>query len=205
MKIKFNTNGNQLGVVKAIVETLNVNLCDAKEIADKGEVEVSDPQLYRNLYTRIDMAGGRILKEPSVENVVLPKPNNNIVNLVKMATEEKGINDVYVTSNIACEIVLVSKIGVTERLHQVISTVCVKELKNIQKHIRLVSGFTTEKNGNSAVSVLAIRVPDKHNTIEDIMVLGTIVRMIHECILDKLSSDFTLDNIEKDLKPFYDE
>lgn len=143
--------------------------------------------------------------EKTVEEVVLPKGVNDIVNLVKMATNTEKVNDVYVTSNVACEIVLVSKIGVTERLHQVISTVCVKELKNIQKHIRLVSGFTTEKNGNSAVSVLAIRVPDKHNTIEDIMVLGTIVRMIHECILDKLSSDFTLDNIEKDLKPFYDE
>lgn len=204
MKIKFNTNGNQLQVVKAIVETLKVSLHDAKEIADKGEVEVSDPQLYRDLYTRIDMAGGRILKEPSVEDVVLPKPISNIVDLIKATNAEK-INDVYVTSNVALEITLISKIGVTERLHQVISTVCVKELKNIQKHIRLVSGFTTEKNGNSAVSVLAIRVPDKHNTIEDTMVLGTIVRMIHECILDKLSSDFTLDNIEKDLKPFYDE
>ncbi len=143
--------------------------------------------------------------EKTVEEVVLPKGVNDIVNLVKMATNTEKVNDVYVTSNVACEVMLVSKIGVTERLHQVISTVCVKELKNIQKHIRLVSGFTTEKNGNSAVSVLAIRVPDKHNTIEDIMVLGTIVRMIHECILDKLSSDFTLDNIEKDLKPFYDE
>lgn len=143
--------------------------------------------------------------EKTVEEVVLPKGVNDIVNLVKMATNTEKVNDVYVTSNVACEIVLVSKIGVTERLHQVISTVCAKELKNIQKHIRLVSGFTTEKNGNSAVSVLAIRVPDKHNTIEDIMVLSTIVRMIHECILDKLSSDFTLDNIEKDLKPFYDE
>jgi hypothetical protein len=143
--------------------------------------------------------------EKTVEEVVLPKGVSDIVSLVKMATNTKKVNDVYVTSNVACEVVLISKIGVTERLHQVISTVCVKELKNIQKHIRLVSGFTTEKNGNSAVSVLAIRVPDKHNTIEDIMVLGTIVRMIHECILDKLSSDFTLDNIEKDLKPFYDE
>lgn len=143
--------------------------------------------------------------EKTVEEVVLPKGVNDIVNLVKMATNTEKVNDVYVTSNVALEITLISKIGVTERLHQVISTVCVKELKNIQKHIRLVSGFTTEKNGNSAVSVLAIRVPDKHNTIEDIMVLGTIVRMIHECILDKLSSDFTLDNIEKDLKPFYDE
>lgn len=143
--------------------------------------------------------------EKTVEEVVLPKEVNDIVNLVKMATNTEKVNDVYVTSNVALEITLISKIGVTERLHQVISTVCVKELKNIQKHIRLVSGFTTEKNGNSAVSVLAIRVPDKHNTIEDIMVLGTIVRMIHECILDKLSSDFTLDNIEKDLKPFYDE
>lgn len=143
--------------------------------------------------------------EKTVEEVVLPKQVADIVNLVKKANGEEKVNDVYVTSNVACEIVLVSKISVTERLHQVISTVCVKELKNIQKHIRLVSGFTTEKNGNNAVSVLAIRVPDKHNTIEDIMVLGTIVRMIHECILDKLSSDFTLDNIEKDLKPFYDE
>lgn len=143
--------------------------------------------------------------EKTVEEVVLPKEVSDIVNLVKTATNTEKVNDVYVTSNVACEIVLVSKIGVTERLHQVISTVCAKELKNIQKHIRLVSGFTTEKNGNSAVSVLAIRVPDKHNTIEDIMVLGTIVKMIHECILDKLSSDFTLDNIEKDLKPFYDE
>lgn len=124
---------------------------------------------------------------------------------MEKTVEEKVVNDVYVISNVACEIVLVSKIGVSERLHQLISTVCVKELKNIQKHIRLVSGFTTEKNGNSAVSVLAIRVPDKHNTVENIIVLGTFVRVIHECILDKLSSDFTLDNIEKDLKPFYDE
>ena len=120
-------------------------------------------------------------------------------------TVKEVVNDVYVTSNVACEIVLVSKIGVTERLHQLISTVCVKELKNIQKHIRLVSEFTTTKDENQAVSVLVMRVPEKHNTAEDIMALSEFVKMIHECILDKLSSDFTLDNIEKALKPFYDE
>lgn len=67
--------------------------------------------------------------EKTVEEVVLPKGVNDIVNLVKMATNTEKVNDVYVTSNVACEIVLVSKIGVTERLHQVISTVCAKELK----------------------------------------------------------------------------
>lgn len=120
-------------------------------------------------------------------------------------TVEERVNDVYVTSNVACEIVLISKIGVSERLHQLISTVCVKELKNIQKHIRLVSEFTTMKDENCAVSVLIMRVPEKHNSIEGIIVLSKIVQMIHECVLDKLSSDFTLDNIEKDLKPFDDE
>lgn len=120
-------------------------------------------------------------------------------------TVEEVVNDVYVTSNVAYEIVLVSKIGVSERLHQLISTVCIKELKNIQKHIRLVSEFTTEKDETCAVSVLKMRVPEKHNTIEGIMILSKIVQIIHECVLDKLSSDFTLDNIEKDLKPFYDE
>jgi len=124
---------------------------------------------------------------------------------MEKTVEEKVVNNVYVTSNVACETVLVSKIGVSERLHQVILTVCAKELKNVQKHIRLVSEFTTEKHENHAISVLMMRVPEKHNTTEDTMVLSEFVRMIHECILDKLSCDFTLDNIEKALKPFYDE
>lgn len=124
---------------------------------------------------------------------------------MEKTVEEKVVNDVYVTSNVACETVLVSKIGVSERLHQLISTVCAKELKNAQKHIRLISEFVTEKHEDHAVSILMMRVPENHNTTEDIMVLSTFVKMIHECILDKLSSDFTLDNIEKALKPFYDE
>ncbi len=124
---------------------------------------------------------------------------------MEKTAEEKVVNDVYVTSNVACETVLVSKIGVSEKLHQLISTVCANELKNTQKHIRLVSEFTTEKHENHAVSVLTMRIPEKHNTIADIMPLSGFVKMIHECILDKLSSDFALDDIEKALKSFYDE
>ena len=83
------------------------------------------------------------------------------------------------------------------------------ELKELQKHIRLIAGFNLiparDKSKIGPISQLAIHVPEKHNTTEEIVTLSEIITNIHETVLEAACKTMIFDNIEKDLKPFYDE
>lgn len=210
MKIKFNYGTAKLAVVKAVKEVLNLTLKEAKDVVEAGEVEVNSSVNVKELCLAITDAGGKIIQ--SVKDVVLP-PRHGVLDmflkdLLSGANKSKdSVNDTRVVVNCAQEIVIVSNISISERLYQRLVIVRADELKELQKHIRLVAGLNLVPGTDKMepTSCLAVRVPFHHNTTEEIRVLSEIARTIHETILDAASKTAVFDNIEKDLKPFYDE
>lgn len=210
MKIKFNYGTAKLQVVKAVKEVLNLSLKEAKDVVEAGEVEIDSSVDSKELCLAITDAGGEII--PSVEDVVLP-PRHGVMDmllkdLLSGANKSKdSVNDTRVVVNCAQEIVIVSNISVSERLYQRLVIIRADELKELQKHIRLVAGLNLVPGTDKMepTSCLAVRVPFHHNTTEEIKVLSDVARTIHETILDAASKTAVFDNIEKDLKPFYDD
>lgn len=210
MKIKFNPGGHKLQMVKVIKETLHLGLKEAKDAVDAGEIEIDSSVDPKELCLAITDAGGEII--PSVEDVVLP-PRRGVLDMFLkdlLSGENKSkdrVNDTRVVVNCAQEIVIVSNISISERLYQRLVIIRADELKEVQKHIRLVAGLNLVPGTDKMepTSCLAVRVPFHHNTTEEIRVLSDIARTIHETILDAASKTAVFDNIERDLKPFYDE
>lgn len=210
MKIKFNCGENKLGVVKAVKQALSLSVKEAKDAVEAGEIEVDNSVDSKELCLAITDAGGEII--PSVEDVVLP-PRHGVMDmllkdLLSGANKSKdSVNDTRVVVNCAQEIVVVSNISVSERLYQRLVIIRADELKELQKHIRLVAGLNLVPGTDKMepTSCLAVRVPFHHNTTEEIKVLSDVARTIHETILDAASKTAVFDNIEKDLKPFYDD
>lgn len=210
MKIKFNYGTAKLAVVKAVKEVLNLTLKEAKDVVEAGEIEVDNSVDSKELCLAITDAGGKIIQ--SVEDVVLP-PRHGVLDmflkdLLSGTNKRKDrVNDTRVVVNCAQEIVIVSNISISERLYQRLVIIRADELKELQKHIRLVAGLNLVPGTDKMepTSCLAVRVPFHHNTTEEIRVLSDVARTIHETILDAASKTAVFDNIEKDLKPFYDE
>lgn len=208
MKIKFNYGTAKLAVVKAVKEVLNLTLKEAKDVVEAGEVEVNSIIDTKELCLAITRAGGEIIQ--SVEDVVLPAKRDALdmflESLLSGASKDR-VNDTRVVVNCAQEIVIVSNISISERLYQRLTIIRADELKEVQKHIRLVAGLNLVPGTDKMepTSCLAVRVPFHHNTTEEIRVLSEIARTIHETILEAASKTAVFDNIEKDLKPFYDE
>ena len=208
MKIKFNCGTNKLGVVKAIKEALSLTVKGAKDAAEAGEIEVDSSIDAKELCLAITRAGGEIIQ--SVEDVVLPAKRDALdmflESLLSGASKDR-VNDTRVVVNCAQEIVIVSNISISERLYQRLVIIKADELKEVQKHIRLVAGLNLVPGTDKMepTSCLAVRVPFHHNTTEEIKVLSDVARTIHETILDAASKTAVFDNVEKDLKPFYDD
>ncbi len=153
-------------------------------------------------------------ENPTVKDVVVPEPEHLLMSLIKDITDEvingedDRINDTFVVVNCASEVCIESRISISERLYQQLQTSGKDEAKIVQQHIRLVAAFNTlpAKNKNShPASVLVLHVPENHNSTSDIDTLSEIATTIHETILKAVSKTSVFDNIEKDLKPFYDE
>ena len=120
---------------------------------------------------------------------------------------DSNVNETYVMTNERLGIVIVSGICISERLYQHMTMIRTDELKKVQKHIRLVCDLilTPSTDKTSPMSHLAVNVPTLHNTTKDIVVLSKVATHIHEIILDSAQMNIVFDNIEKDLKNFYDE
>lgn len=219
MKIKFNCGENKLGVVKVVKQALSLSVKEAKDAVEAGEIEVDNSVDSKELCLAITDAGGKIISVqssgkiiPSVEDVVLPSKRDALDMFLEglLSGENKGkdsVNETRVVVNCAQEIVIVSNISISERLYQRLVIIRADELKELQKHIRLVAGLNLVPGTDKMepTSCLAVRVPFHHNTTEEIKVLSDVARTIHETILDAASKTAVFDNIEKDLKPFYDE
>ena len=148
---------------------------------------------------------------PTVKDVVIPESVNPLMRLIKdiVANEEDDrINDTFVVANCANEICIESRISISERLYQQLQISGKDEAKVVQQHIRLVAAFKAlpaeNKNGHPT-SVLVLHVPENHNSTADIEMLSEAATTIHETILKAVSKTSVFDNIERDLKSFYDE
>ena len=153
-------------------------------------------------------------EDSTVKNVVVPVFENPIMRLIRDITDEvvdnedDRINDTFVVVNCANEICIESRISISERLFQQLQISGKDEAKVVQQHIRLVAAFKAlpaENEKGHPTSVLVLRVPENHNSTSDIEVLSEAATTIHETILKAVSKTSVFDNIEKDLKPFYDE
>lgn len=150
-------------------------------------------------------------ENPTVKDVVVPESVNPLMRLIKGIVsneEDDRINDTFVVVSCANEICIESRISISERLYQQLQISGKDEAKVVQQHIRLVAAFKAlpaeNKNGHPT-SVLVLHVPENHNSTSDIETLSETATTIHETILNAVSKTSVFDNIERDLKSFYDE
>ena len=148
---------------------------------------------------------------PTVKDVVIPESVNPLMRLIKDIVandEDDRINDTLVVTNCANEICIESRISISERLYQQLQISGKDEAKVVQQHIRLVAAFKAlpaENEKGHPTSILVLHVPKNHNSTSDIETLSKAATTIHETILEAVSKTSVFDNIEKVLKPFYDE
>lgn len=148
---------------------------------------------------------------PTVKDVIVPESENPIVRLIKNVVANDAddrVNDTFVVVNCANEICIENRISISERLYQQLQISGKDEAKVVQQHIRLVAAFKTlpaENKTGHPTSVLVLHVPENHNSTADIEMLSKAATTIHETILNAVSKTSVFDNIERDLRPFYDE
>ena len=206
-KVTFKNVKSKLELVKKVKDILDLRLADARNAVDSGIIDFPDDK-FNDIVGAIRSCGGEIIQ--SVEDVVLPAKRDALdmflESLLSGASKDR-VNETRVVVNCAQEVVIVSNISISERLYQRLVIIKADELKEVQKHIRLVAGLNLVPGTDKMepTSCLAVRVPFHHNTTEEIKVLSDVARTIHETILDAASKTAVFDNIEKDLKPFYDD
>lgn len=215
-KVTFKNVKSKLELVKKIKAILDLKLADARNAVDSGVIDFPDDK-FNDIVGAIQSCGGVIIETNALpmqlQKIIAPADANPIEALAKVLNlrknEDNRINETRVVSNVAKELVIVSSISISERLYQMLMTTKASELKELQKHIRLVAGFNLiparDKSKIDPISQLAIHVPEKHNTTEEIVTLSEIITNIHETVLEAACKTMVFDNIEKDLKPFYDE
>lgn len=215
-KVTFKNVKSKLELVKKLKAILDLKLADARNAVDSGVIDFPDDK-YNDIVGAIQSCGGVIINVSALpmqlSKTLAPDDANPIEALARVLNLRKNkdsrVNETRVVSNIAEELVIISSISISERLYQMLMATKTSELKELQKHIRLISGFNLipamDKSKIDPISQLAIRVPEKHNTTEEIVTLSEIVTNIHETVLEAACKTMVFDNFEKDLKPFYDE
>lgn len=215
-KVTFKNVEHKLKLVKMFKDILDLELATAKGAVDLGVIDFPDDK-YNNIVGAIQSCGGVIIDVNAlpmqISKTLAPDDADPIEALARVLNlrknEDNRVNETRVVSNVAKELVIVSSISISERLYQMLMTTKASELKELQKHIRLIVGFNlipaSDKSKIDPISQLAIRVPEKHNTTEEIVTLSEIVTNIHETVLEAACKTMVFDNIEKDLKPFYDD
>lgn len=194
MKIKFNPGDHKVQMAKAIIDTLHLGLKEAKDAVEAGEVECPDDK-YDTLCQVITEAGGVLFKdEKQLDNIDDAPFENN---------EDDGINDTFVMSKDSDVLVIESRISISMRLYEHLMICSKDELRILKQNIPLVMEFRqmykVDKE-NSATSVLAIRVPQNHNSIETVTALAAIATMIHEVVLKATSKTIVLSDINEEIK-----
>lgn len=133
------------------------------------------------------------------------------MNLPKVIVEEETnvecINKVRVQM-IEGVLSVISIIGISDNLANVIRKDSGKILNKIQTNLHLCTQFgilpskTCQKH--HTCSTLTITVGANHNDLKEINDLATMARIAHEAVLDALSMDIVLNNIQADMKPYED-
>ena len=103
---------------------------------------------------------------------------------------------------------VISIIGISANLADVIRKDSGKILNKIQTNLHSCTqfGILPSKTGQKhhTCSTLTITVGANHNDLKEINDLAAIARIAHEAVLDALSMDITLNNLQDDMKPYED-
>lgn len=101
---------------------------------------------------------------------------------------------------------VISIIGISANLADVIRKDSGKILNKIQTNLHSCTqfGILPSKTGQKhhTCSTLAITVDAHHNDLKEINDLAAIARVAHEAVLNALSMDITLNNLQADMKPY---
>ena len=120
-------------------------------------------------------------------------------------TDVESVNKVRVQT-IEGVLSVISIIGVSAKLADVIRKDSGKILSKIQSNLHLCTNFgiLPSKTGQKhpTCSTLTISVDAHHNDLKEINDLAVMARIAHEAILDALSVDLVLNNIQADMKPY---
>jgi hypothetical protein len=103
-------------------------------------------------------------------------------------------------------LLVISIIGISANLADVIRKDSGKILNKIQTNLHSCTqfGILPSKTGQKhhTCSTLTITVGANHNDLKEINDLAAIARVAHEAVLDALSMDITLNNLQDDMKPY---
>lgn len=120
-------------------------------------------------------------------------------------TDIESVNKVRVQM-IEGKLSVISIIGVSTNLADIIRKNSGKILNKIQENLHLCTqfGILPSKTGqkHQTCSTLAITVDANHNDLKEINNLATIAKVAHEAVLDALSMDIILNNLQADMKPY---
>ena len=101
---------------------------------------------------------------------------------------------------------VISIIGISANLADVIRKDSGKILNKIQTNLHSCTqfGILPSKTGQKhhTCSTLTITVGANHNDLREINDLAAIARVAHEAVLDALSMDITLNNLQDDMKSY---
>lgn len=101
---------------------------------------------------------------------------------------------------------VISIIGISTDLADVIRKDSGKILNKIQTNLHLCTqfGILPSKTGQKhhVCSALTITVNARHNDLKEINKLATMAKVAHGAVLDALSMDIVLNNIQADMKPY---
>jgi hypothetical protein len=101
---------------------------------------------------------------------------------------------------------VISIIGISANLADVIRKDSGKILNKIQNNLHSCTNFgiLPSKTGQKhhTCSTLTITVGAHHNDLKEINDLAAMAKVAHEAVLDALSMDIVLNNIQADMKPY---
>lgn len=120
-------------------------------------------------------------------------------------TDVESINKVRVQM-IEGVLSVISIIGISANLADVIRKDSGKILNKIQNNLHSCTqfGILPSKTGQKhhTCSTLSITVDAHHNDLREINDLAAMAKTAHEAVLDALSMDIVLNNIQADMKPY---
>lgn len=101
---------------------------------------------------------------------------------------------------------VISIIGISANLADIIRKDSGKILNKIQTNLHSCTNFgiLPSKTGQKhcTCSTLTITVDAHHNDLKEINELADVARVAHQTVLDALSMDIVLNNLQADMKPY---
>lgn len=119
--------------------------------------------------------------------------------------DDESVNKVRVQM-IGGVLSVTSIIGISANLADIIRKDSGKILNDIQSNLHLCTqfGILPSKTGQKhhTCSTLTITIDASHNDLKEINDIAAIAEVAHESVLDALSMDIILKNLQADMKPY---